>query len=90
MPVIAEININNMINTLKNAKIPIAAAALTGKNAILPKNCALFIGNEASGLAKDTQKAADLLIKIPMKGKAESLNAAVAAAILMYKFSLNL
>ena len=47
--------------------------------------CAFLIGNEANGLSEQASKEADKLIKIPMAGKVESLNAAVAAAILMYE-----
>ena len=49
------------------------------------KRCALLIGNEANGLTKEASDLADTLIKIPMEGRVESLNAAVAAAILMYE-----
>ncbi|HWT73898.1 MAG TPA: RNA methyltransferase [Mobilitalea sp.] len=47
--------------------------------------CAFLIGNEANGLSDQATREADALIKIPMAGKVESLNAAVAAAILMYE-----
>jgi TrmH family RNA methyltransferase len=47
--------------------------------------CAFLIGNEANGLSERASNAADTRIKIPMAGKVESLNAAVAAAILMYE-----
>lgn len=45
----------------------------------------LMIGNEAVGLSEEASSMADSLIKIPMAGKVESLNAAVAASILMYE-----
>ncbi|HPU62570.1 MAG TPA: 23S rRNA (guanosine(2251)-2'-O)-methyltransferase RlmB [Mobilitalea sp.] len=45
----------------------------------------LLIGNEANGLSDEASRKADKLIKIPMAGKVESLNAAIAAAILMYE-----
>jgi TrmH family RNA methyltransferase len=48
------------------------------------KTC-LVIGNEARGVSEDIIKLSTRLIKIPMFGKAESLNAAVAAGILIYK-----
>ena len=47
--------------------------------------CGLLIGNEAGGLSEVATSMADRLIKIPMAGKVESLNAAIAAAILMYE-----
>lgn len=47
--------------------------------------CAFFIGNEGNGLSGELSRAADVRIRIPMYGKLESLNAAVAASILMYE-----
>lgn len=45
---------------------------------------ALIFGNEVRGLPKDIEGKADQLIEIPMKGKKESLNVAVAAGIALY------
>lgn len=47
--------------------------------------CALFIGNEGSGLTQDTVSACDQRVTIPMDGRAESLNAGTAAAIIMWE-----
>lgn len=49
------------------------------------KGCAFLIGNEGNGLTKETANMAQKKIRIPMKGKVESLNAAVAATVLMYE-----
>ena len=46
---------------------------------------AFLIGNEGNGLKKETADLADCYLKIPMEGKLESLNAAIAAALLMYQ-----
>lgn len=46
---------------------------------------AFLIGNEGSGLQRETAERATQYIKIPMAGRVESLNAAIAAAILMYE-----
>ena len=46
---------------------------------------AVLIGNEGNGLSEETAALADTLVKIPMAGQAESLNASVAAALLMYE-----
>lgn len=46
---------------------------------------AFFIGNEGNGLTEEAAEAADCLIRIPMCGQVESLNAAMAAGILMYE-----
>lgn len=45
----------------------------------------LIIGNEANGVSKEVIEASDGCILIPMEGKVESLNAAVAAALIMYQ-----
>lgn len=51
----------------------------------LSKDTALVIGNEGNGVSDELMKMADVKIKIPMDGKLESLNASVAAGILMYE-----
>ncbi|OYY69365.1 RNA methyltransferase [Sphingomonas sp. 28-63-12] len=45
----------------------------------------LLTGNEAQGMPDDYAEACDLLVKIPMLGKADSLNAAVATAVMAYE-----
>ena len=45
----------------------------------------LLIGNEAQGLPADYAAACDIRVKIPMRGKADSLNAAVACAVMAYE-----
>ena len=45
----------------------------------------LLTGNEAQGMPAEYAAACDLLVKIPMLGKADSLNAAVAAAVMAYE-----
>lgn len=49
------------------------------------KDFALIIGNEASGIDKEILDISDISLKIPMIGMAESLNAAIASAIIMYE-----
>ena len=46
---------------------------------------ALVIGNEANGINEELVSKSDVLVKIPIYGKAESLNAAISSAILMYE-----
>ena len=46
--------------------------------------CFLLIGNEQQGLPADYEAECDLLVKIPMAGRADSLNAAVAAAVMAF------
>ncbi len=49
------------------------------------KDTGFLIGNEANGLTEETAAMADCYVKIPMAGKVESLNAAVAASVLMFE-----
>ncbi len=51
----------------------------------LTDNIALVIGNEGNGICREIIESSDLKIKIPMQGNIESLNASVAAGILMYE-----
>lgn len=53
----------------------------------LEEKIAIVIGNEGNGISKDILKLEHILVKIPMKGKIESLNAGVSGSILMSKFS---
>ena len=48
---------------------------------------ALIMGNEGSGVEPELLALADTTVKIPMYGKAESLNVAVATGILLYSYS---
>jgi TrmH family RNA methyltransferase len=74
---------------IKKQDITIYAAHLLGipydTEGSFRGRCAIIIGNEANGLSERAATQADQLIRIPMAGKVESLNAAVAAAILMYE-----
>ena len=45
----------------------------------------IVIGNEGSGISEKVKKNCDFLIKIPMKGKVNSLNASVSAGIVIYE-----
>ena len=49
------------------------------------KGTAFLIGNEGNGLTKELADRADVYIRIPMCGRVESLNAAIASAVLMYE-----
>ena len=47
--------------------------------------CFLLVGNEQAGLPPDYEAECDLLVKIPMAGRADSLNAAIAAAVMAFQ-----
>ncbi|MFQ9514523.1 MAG: TrmH family RNA methyltransferase [Eubacterium sp.] len=81
-------NLPEAVDRLKKSGVTVYAAHLDGEiysSGNLAKDCAFLIGNEARGLSDQVSAKADRLIKIPMAGKVESLNAAVATAILMYE-----
>lgn len=49
-----------------------------------PARAIVLMGNEQSGLSAQMEAACDLLVKLPMRGRADSLNLAVATAVLLY------
>ena len=78
-----------LIDKLKNFDRKIVVTALEGASeytdVTYDNNCAIVIGNEGQGVSRGFLEHADLKIKIPMAGAIESLNAAVAAGIIMYE-----
>lgn len=82
-------DLNGLIGLLKEREIAVYAAHLAGKRYYdgwdYTKGTAFLIGNESGGLRGETAEKADCLLKIPMRGRVESLNAGVAASILMYE-----
>lgn len=64
------------------------AGALPVNRVRFPERTAVFIGNEGNGLSQAAIQACDALVTIPMAGRAESLNAAAAAAILMWNVTV--
>lgn len=89
MPFIYVDSLSEIIGILKERQVNVCAAHLEGKKWYdeedYRKATAFLIGNEGNGLKKETADAASMYIKIPMKGKVESLNAAVASAVFMYE-----
>jgi TrmH family RNA methyltransferase len=59
--------------------------ALPYRGAPYDAPCFILVGNESRGLPKDYEAACDLRVTMPMNGRADSLNAAVAAAVLAYE-----
>jgi RNA methyltransferase, TrmH family len=60
-------------------------AEATVDQAPLDEPVALVLGNEAHGLPAETQRDLDLVVRVPLAGRAESLNLAAAAAVLLYE-----
>ncbi len=84
-------NITNVITTLKSERIWIACADNKGKNVFNEKlvsktdGIAIVIGSEGYGVSRLVADACDFTVKIPMFGKLSSLNASVAAGVIMYE-----
>lgn len=82
-------DLNAVVKKLHACNIKCYAAHLKGKRTFWEedfiKGTAFFIGNEGNGLSDELSGKADALIKIPMEGKLESLNAAVSASLLGYE-----
>ena len=89
MPFLYVEDLPEEIKELQKESIKTYAAHLRGENAYDEEDyttgCAFLIGNEGNGLRDEVADCADCLIRIPMEGEAESLNAAVAAAVLMFE-----
>lgn len=81
------------VELLKTKGFTIYAAHLCGEMEYIHETyegrTGILIGNEANGLSDEISTAADRLVKIPMEGELESLNAAVCAALLMYEVRRN-
>ena len=83
---------NNLIECIKNLKekgFEIVVTSLETENSIYNisyNKKAVIIGNEANGVSKEILDIADVKVKIPMLGKTESLNAGVAAGIMIYEY----
>lgn len=56
----------------------------------LPEKYALVVGSEARGVSAEVEKTATMRLKLPMRGGAESLNAAIAAGVMMYELTRDL
>ena len=76
------------VDRLKKHGIVVYGAHLDGQDLYagkLEKNSAFLIGNEGNGLTVELSSKADRLIRIPMAGQVESLNAAISATLLAYE-----
>ena len=89
VPFMVTENLSETIDELKKNKVTVFAAHLKGDEYyaqnLYEGSVAFLIGNEGNGLSDEIAKKADKYVKIPMDGMVESLNASVAAAVLMYE-----
>lgn len=89
VPVMVADDFKDFLQSLKETGVTLYAALLEGSqdfHEITYNNRAgILIGNEGNGLSKEIAELSDVHVKIPMAGEVESLNAAVAAALMMYE-----
>lgn len=89
LPVVQVPDTLELIAALRDAGLQVLATTLNGPTPLpavdLSLPTAWLLGSEAHGLAPDIAAAADTQVTIPMRGSAESLNVAAAAAICLYE-----
>lgn len=89
VPVARVTNISQSMETLKKSGVWIAGVDASGKTdyhkADFTAPTAIVIGGEGKGLSDLVRKRCDYLVSIPMRGKISSLNASIAAALIMYE-----
>jgi 23S rRNA (guanosine2251-2'-O)-methyltransferase len=91
---IAQANLSQTIDALKDNDVWVvgldqAGAEIEAGSRHLKGALALVVGSEGEGLHDLTRKKCDIVLKLPMKGKIESLNAAVAGSVALYLAYLN-
>lgn len=89
LPIYRNLNLMDLMEDFKNNNVKTLAAHLKGNSTPykvdMTTACAVIIGNEANGLSDEISEMASDLVKIPMPGKAESMNAGIAGGILIYE-----
>ncbi len=88
-PVVRVTNLSQTIDLLKERGVWLAGADMSGQKTLyewdLTGPIALVIGSEGKGVSRLLKEKCDFMVKIPMLGEIESLNASVAAGIMMYE-----
>lgn len=88
VPIIEDNNLE-IVHNLKSEGFKLVTSTLdTDKNFFevdLKQNVIISVGNEGNGISDELRSLSDIGVKIPMPGNAESLNAAVAASIMIYE-----
>lgn len=91
MPIIQS-NLETELGRLKKSDVTICASTLERAVPVQtidwPEKVALIVGNEGSGINQELINNSDLLVHIPIYGKAESLNVSIAAGIMMYQMQI--
>ena len=92
VPVVRVPNIPSVLDTLKEKGLWVYGADMNGEDyrkCDLSGAVALVIGNEGKGIGRLVREKCDVIVSLPMKGKLNSLNASVAAGVLMYAVASN-
>jgi len=93
VPVARNVNIDDVLGQLRSQGLQILATAADGEvdlddaGELLSRPTAWLFGNEAHGLGEELLDKADHRVRIPIRGRAESLNLATAASICLYESS---
>lgn len=86
---IVEDNSLDFVKSLKKEGYKLVVSSLQGKNNFFEENLQgkvmIAVGNEGNGVSDEVYDIADIKVKIPMPGEAESLNVAVATSIMIYE-----
>ena len=85
-------NIASLIDELKERNVWVYGADMDGTDYTecdFSGACAIVIGNEGKGISRLIREKCDVIVSLPMKGRINSLNASVAAGILMYSAMKN-
>jgi len=94
IPIVQECDIVSLVLLMKQRQIKTYAFSLDTNNMLstfkFENNVALIIGNESKGINKNILDIVDDKIKIDMRGKSQSLNAAVACSVAIYEISKQL
>jgi 23S rRNA (guanosine2251-2'-O)-methyltransferase len=90
MPVSRVVNLANVIRDLKKGGVWIVGADSSSSTSVHQEDfknldIALVIGNEGKGLSQKIKSECDFLVSIPQSGKVSSLNASVAAGVMIYE-----
>ncbi len=90
LPIARVANVADAIRTMKRVGIWVVGADASSQatdllKTDLDRDLALVIGAEGGGLSQLVKRECDYLVRIPMRGRVASLNASVAAAVLMYE-----
>jgi RNA methyltransferase, TrmH family len=91
VPVVREAPLADAMEALRSRGLAVVAASARGDTSIyetdLSRPTAVLFGNEAHGLPPEVEAAADGTVRVPISGRAESLNLAAASALILFEIA---